>query len=378
MKKLLHLAMIFFIAVFQPVVGKCQTIKQVKIGGQIWMAQNADVERFRNGDFIQEAKTNQEWMKAFDNRQPAWCYYNNDPSQGTKHGKLYNWYAVNDPRGLAPLGWHVPANNEWSILIEYLGGDYVAGPKMKSVDGWRSYQRGGETPETCANCKNWNNEYRGKVACHTCKDTRVVYKRLPIVKHSGGGSNISGFAGLPSGSRDREGYFNSMGFSGFWWGSGNFRDYSAPSVYLMNIYPKIFIDFSVSVLEKRGGLSVRFIKDAGATDLYEPSNRANSAKKSASNNKAKVVLYTKYDAITPEDRIEGFKWRDCENKDFPYEFGCKNTKIGQMNECLFGSKLNGIFGSDLWEAMKDLSIDGNKKEITKEMYDKVILNCKRQ
>jgi len=66
------------------------------------------------------------------------------------------------------------------------------------------------------------------------------------------------------------------------------------------------------------------------------------------------------------------------NKDFPYEFGCKNTKIGQMNECLFGSKLNGIFGSDLWQAMKDLSIDGNKKEITKEMYDKVISNCKRQ
>lgn len=365
-------------AVLQTFIGKCQTIKQVRIGGQTCMAQNANVERFRNGDFIQEAKTNQEWMKAFDNRQPAWCYYNNDPSQGTKHGKLYNWYAVNDPRGLAPLGWHVPDNNEWSFLIEYLGGDYVAGTKMKNIDGWQGYQRGGETPETCANCKNWNNEYRGKVACHTCKDTRIVYKFLPIVKHSGGGSNTSGFAGLPSGSRDREGYFHSMSFSGFWWGSGNFRDYSAPSVYLMNIYPKIFIDFSVSVLDKRGGLSVRFIRDAGATDLYEPSNRSSSEKKSGLNNKTTVVQYTKYDAITPEDRIKGFQWHDCENKDFPYEFGCKNTKIGQMNECLFGSKLNGIFGSDLWEAMKDLSIDGNKKEITKDMYDKVISNCKRQ
>lgn len=88
--------------------------------------------------------------------------------------------------------------------------------------------------------------------------------------------------------------------------------------------------------------------------------------------------YTKYDPITPEDRIKGFKWHDCENKDFPYEFGCKNKNLGQMNMCLFGSDLNGIFGKDLWEKITDMAFSGDKKEITKEMYDAVMLDCKKQ
>lgn len=91
-----------------------------------------------------------------------------------------------------------------------------------------------------------------------------------------------------------------------------------------------------------------------------------------------VVQYTKYDAITPEDRIKGFTWKDCENQDFPYKFGCKNKNIGQMNECLFGTTLNGIFGRDTWEKMKDLAIDNDQKEITKDMYEKVMKNCKQQ
>jgi hypothetical protein len=91
-----------------------------------------------------------------------------------------------------------------------------------------------------------------------------------------------------------------------------------------------------------------------------------------------VKKYTKYDAITPEDRIKGFQWKDCENKDFPYEFGCKNTKIGQMNECLFGSTLNGIFSNDLLEKLKDMAFNMDKKQITKEMYDAVMLGCKQQ
>jgi len=91
-----------------------------------------------------------------------------------------------------------------------------------------------------------------------------------------------------------------------------------------------------------------------------------------------VKKYTKYDAITPEDRIKGFNWKDCENKDFPYQFGCKNIKIGQMNECLFGSTLKGIFSNDLLEKLKDMAFDMDKKQITKEMYDAVILDCKQQ
>ncbi len=88
--------------------------------------------------------------------------------------------------------------------------------------------------------------------------------------------------------------------------------------------------------------------------------------------------YTKYDAITPEDRIKGFQWKDCESQDFPYQFGCKNTKIGEMNECLFDTKLSGIFYRDLLEKLKDMAFDMSKKEITKEMYDAVMLDCKQQ
>jgi hypothetical protein len=90
--------------------------------------------------------------------------------------------------------------------------------------------------------------------------------------------------------------------------------------------------------------------------------------------------YTKYDAITPDDRIKGFKWHDCENKDFPYEFGCKNKNLGQMNKCLFGTTLNGIFGDELWENITDLALasSDDKKEITLTMYEKVMTNCKQQ
>src|SRR5690606_33259564 len=63
----------------------------------------------------------------------AWCYYNNDPANEIIYGKLYNWYAVNDPRGLAPVGWHIPSDSEWTILTDYLGGFEVAGGKMKET-----------------------------------------------------------------------------------------------------------------------------------------------------------------------------------------------------------------------------------------------------
>ena len=93
----------------------------VRIGNQEWMTRNLDVDRFRNGDFIPHVELYEEWEKVGENGQPAWCYYKNSPENGKKYGKLYNWFAVNDPRGLAPEGWHVPTYEEWSILAEFLG-----------------------------------------------------------------------------------------------------------------------------------------------------------------------------------------------------------------------------------------------------------------
>jgi len=115
--------------------------ESVRIGNQEWMTRNLDVERFKNGDLIPHVKSDEEWVKVGQNGQPAWCYYDNDPENGKKYGKLYNWFAVADSRGLSPIGWHIPSDDEWTSLVGYMGED-VAGHKMKSVEGWEAKIKG--------------------------------------------------------------------------------------------------------------------------------------------------------------------------------------------------------------------------------------------
>lgn len=120
---------------------------------------NLNTDRFRNGDLIPEAKSNEEWIEAGKNKQPAWCYYNNDPANGEKYGKLYNWYAVNDPRGLAPEGYHIPTIEEMEDFrdefldglsggFRYSDGDYYSigyygywwgSTEVDSSSAWASY-----------------------------------------------------------------------------------------------------------------------------------------------------------------------------------------------------------------------------------------------
>jgi len=90
----------------------------VKIGNQKWMTENLNVEYFRNGDPVPEVKSDSDWKRVGEDKKPAWCYYDNDSANGGIYGRLYNWYAVIDPRGLAPEGWHVSSDEEWSNLIE--------------------------------------------------------------------------------------------------------------------------------------------------------------------------------------------------------------------------------------------------------------------
>ncbi len=104
----------------------------IKIGNQTWMSENLNVTKFRNGDIILEAQTDELWIKAAEQKVAAWCYYDNDPTQT----KLYNWYAVNDPRGLAPEGYHVPDEDDWNTLVNHLGGETVAAPKLKFASSW--------------------------------------------------------------------------------------------------------------------------------------------------------------------------------------------------------------------------------------------------
>ncbi|MCX6205834.1 MAG: fibrobacter succinogenes major paralogous domain-containing protein [Bacteroidetes bacterium] len=116
--------------------------KTVVIGSQTWMAENLQTSHFANGDLIPEAKTESEWITAGKNGKPAWCYYDNKEGNGTTYGKLYNWFAVSDKRGLAPAGFTIPSSEaeEFTKLKKYLGSkDFtakVAGKKIKSKTAW--------------------------------------------------------------------------------------------------------------------------------------------------------------------------------------------------------------------------------------------------
>jgi len=110
-----------------------RTAGMVNIGAQKWSNQNLDVTKYRNGDPIPYVSNSNLWNGL---RTGAWCWYLNDSANYSSYGRLYNWYAVNDPRGIAPVGWHVPTDAEWTELTNYLGGDLIAGTAMKSTIGW--------------------------------------------------------------------------------------------------------------------------------------------------------------------------------------------------------------------------------------------------
>lgn len=121
--------------------GKSYPVTQ--IGSQYWQAANLSTAKFRNGDAIPVAQTIQEWQQANTNQQPCWSYYNNDYALGEKYGKIYNLHAVRDSRGLAPEGWHIPNELEWTTLGEIAGGMNKAGYALKSLAGWGWNSSGG-------------------------------------------------------------------------------------------------------------------------------------------------------------------------------------------------------------------------------------------
>jgi len=187
-------------------------IPTIRIGAQDWMTKNLNVSTFRNGDVIPQAKSTEEWEAFWETEEPAWCYYENDPANGEKYGKLYNWYAVRDSRGLAPRGFHVPSDGEWTVLTDYLGGADIAGYKMKTKSGW--YLDGTST-------------------------------------------NSSGFSGLPGGYRNYNGTFYNEGLYGYWWSSSESYSFFAWFRYLHYNDGKVFRFDN----PKGNGFSVRCLRD---------------------------------------------------------------------------------------------------------------------
>ena len=116
-----HLCIALCFAMLASFTAFAQSSGDVKIGTQIWTSKNLDVSTFRNGDKILEAKNEEEWKKANKNKKAAYCYYNYKSKYGKVYGKLYNWYAVNDPRGLAPKDYHIPSDIEWKQLTDFVG-----------------------------------------------------------------------------------------------------------------------------------------------------------------------------------------------------------------------------------------------------------------
>lgn len=193
--------------------------KTVIIGKQVWMTENLKTTKYNDGSSIPLVKNTNEWKVL---TTPAYCWYNNDEKENkNKFGALYNWYTVGTDK-LCPKGWHVPTNLEWNILISYLGGENVAGGKLKEkgTTHW-------ESPNT-------------------------------------GATNISGFNALPGSSRNFAGEFGFTGSNtlyyrsnGCWWSSSGLYDFNAYYIRLYNALSEVYNSLST----KQSGYSVRCVKD---------------------------------------------------------------------------------------------------------------------
>jgi uncharacterized protein (TIGR02145 family) len=181
----------------------------VQIGEQCWFAENLRSESYENGDAIPTGLSDSEWSST---SLGAMAVYGESAANLETYGRLYNWWVVNDARGLCPSGWHVPTNGEWSVMIDFLGGQSVAGTQMKTTFGW-------------------NNDENG--------------------------TNLSGFSGLPGGYRNVYGYSLYAGANGYWWSSSP----NGSSAWLRflgynhgNVYSGSYV--------QRCGLSVRCVRDS--------------------------------------------------------------------------------------------------------------------
>jgi len=192
----------------------------IQIGNQEWMAENLKVTRYRNGETISTATNNSVWEGLTTG---AYCSYDNDDSNVSTYGRLYNWYAVDDSRGLAPAGWHVPSDEEWQELEMYLGmsqdeaGAYAyrgtdESSKLKSTGGW---------------LYDWMN-----------------------------GTNESGFSAIPGGHRVSAGFFEEISISAYFWSSTEYNSFYALYRSLTTNDP-IFRELTI----KYFGFSIRCIRD---------------------------------------------------------------------------------------------------------------------
>jgi uncharacterized protein (TIGR02145 family) len=184
----------------------------ITIGTQTWMVENLKTTHYKNGNPIPNISERPEWNNLSTG---AYCDYNNDAETGNTNGHLYNWYAINDPAGLCPTGWHIATDSEWTVLINYLGHDSIAGGAMKT-----------------AGTTQW---------------------KIP----NAWATNSSGFAAIPAGYRHANGAFYKIYENSYFWSSTETFSYSACGRYLS--YNTAGIDRFIA--NKQSGFSCRCIKN---------------------------------------------------------------------------------------------------------------------
>ncbi len=186
----------------------------IQIGDQVWMAENLKVTHYRDGSTITNVTNNAEWAAL---SSEGYCIQNNNDSNELEiYGALYNWYAATDSRKIAPEFWHVPTEEDWTILTTYLGGGSVAGGKMKE-----------------AGYAHWNDPNTGA-------------------------TNESGFTALPGGYRyDGDGSYRQMGDYGYFWSALEFNDLHAYDHFLIYDHSDLILNGH----KKKAGFSVRCLRD---------------------------------------------------------------------------------------------------------------------
>jgi len=183
--------------------------KWVKIGDQVWMAENLAY----TGSDIQNITDNTDWKN--NTNYDAWCYYDNSDSLGEIYGVLYQWEAA---KTACPDGWHLATHDEWTTLIDHLGGENEAGGKMKEIG-----------------TSHWNSP-------------------------NSGADNSSGFSTLPGGNRDFNGDFNDLGNDGYWWTATEYNSGSTSGAFYHSLnyfYSGIYTNGDIKFF----GYSVRCVKD---------------------------------------------------------------------------------------------------------------------
>ncbi|MBM3418132.1 MAG: DUF1566 domain-containing protein [Bacteroidetes bacterium] len=218
----------------------------VKIGSQYWFKSNLKVSKYRNRDTIPTWLSNSAWLNT---NSGAYAIYDNDPVNDGLYGKLYNYYAVTDSRGLCPTGWHVPSDGDWNILVKYLD------------------------PDADTACSN---REQSSIAGGALKSTAMKLTRGGWNSPNEGATNSSGFTALPGGFRWATGGFSSMTGYGYWWSSSVSSGsdawgrglYSSKSVIVRSNVDRAF-GFSVRCLKDTlptvTTTSVTGIKSTGAT-----------------------------------------------------------------------------------------------------------------